>query len=85
MNVRDGRVYEVFFHNIKFTKSPRLFFSRLRYALLILFDTQEISGSSGGSKGGGKGSPPGVQILSISCSFWEILAKSYRWRVGAPT
>ena len=24
---------------------------------------------------------PGVQILSISCSFWEILAKSY---VGAP-
>ena len=32
--------------------------------------------------------PPGVQILSISCSFWEILAKSYvgapRW-VGAPS
>ena len=25
--------------------------------------------------------PPGAQILSISCSFWEILAKSY---VGAP-
>ena len=25
--------------------------------------------------------PPGGQILSISCSFWEILAKSY---VGAP-
>ena len=25
---------------------------------------------------------PGVQILSISCSFWEILAKSY---VGAPS
>ena len=25
--------------------------------------------------------PLGVQILSISCSFWEILAKSY---VGAP-
>ena len=25
--------------------------------------------------------PPGVQILSISCGFWEILAKSY---VGAP-
>ena len=24
---------------------------------------------------------PGVQILSISCSFWEILTKSY---VGAP-
>ena len=31
---------------------------------------------------------PGVQILSLSCSFWEILAKSYvgaPWRVGAPT
>ena len=27
-------------------------------------------------------SPPPVQILSISCSFWENLAKSY---VGAPT
>ena len=26
-------------------------------------------------------SPLGVQILSISCGFWEILAKSY---VGAP-
>ena len=25
--------------------------------------------------------PPDIQILSISCSFWEILAKSY---VGAP-
>ena len=25
--------------------------------------------------------PPGVQILSISCSFWDILAKLY---VGAP-
>ena len=30
----------------------------------------------------GRAPPPlGVQILSISCSFWEILAKSY---VGAP-
>ena len=29
----------------------------------------------------GTRAPPGVQILSISCSFWEILAKSY---VGAP-
>ena len=26
--------------------------------------------------------PPGVQILSISCNFWETLAKLY---VGAPT
>ena len=39
--------------------------------------------SSGGSKGGAKDArpPPGAQILSISCSFWENLAKSY---VGAP-
>ena len=37
---------------------------------------------SGGSKGGRKGrAPPWAQILSISCSFWENLAKSY---VGAP-
>ena len=34
-------------------------------------------GSSGGSKGGREGRTPplGVQILSISCSFWENLAK----------
>ena len=39
--------------------------------------------SSGGSKGGAGDARPllGVQILSISCTFWEILAKSY---VGAP-
>ena len=40
---------------------------------------------SGGSKGGAGDAPPppppGVQILSISCSFWEISAKSY---VGTP-
>ena len=39
---------------------------------------------SGGSKEGGRRGrvpPLGVQILSISCSFWEILAKSY---VGDP-
>ena len=33
--------------------------------------------------------PPGVQILSILCSFWENLAISYvgahPWRVGAPS
>ena len=31
--------------------------------------------------------PAGVQILSISCSFWENLKKSYvgaPWRVGTP-
>ena len=39
---------------------------------------------SGGSKGGGREGRvllPAVQILSISCSFWENLPKSY---VGAP-
>ena len=30
---------------------------------------------SGGSKGARIPRAPGVQILSISCSFWEILAK----------
>ena len=39
--------------------------------------------SSGGSKGGAEDAhlPPGVEILSIPCSFWENLAKSY---VGTP-
>ena len=37
---------------------------------------------SGGSKGGREGCAPQVaQILSISCSFWENMAKSY---VGVP-
>ena len=43
-------------------------------------------------RGGARGMrAPGVQILSISCSFWGNLAKSYvgapppPWRVGAPT
>ena len=39
---------------------------------------------SGGYKGVARDAPPpppGAQILSISCSFWENLAKSY---VGAP-
>ena len=37
----------------------------------------------GGSKGAARdaSSAPGIQILSISCSFWENLAKSY---VGVP-
>ena len=39
----------------------------------------EKSKSSGGSRGR-KGHPPGVKILTISCSFWEILVKSF---VGA--
>ena len=49
--------------------------SKKQYATL-----KKISHCSGGSKGA-RGTPPGVQILPISCSFWEILAKSY---VGAP-
>ena len=28
--------------------------------------------------------PPGVQILSISCSFWENLAKIICWRAPPP-
>ena len=32
-------------------------------------------------RGGARDAPPGAQILSISCSFGENLAKSY---VGAP-
>ena len=39
--------------------------------------TNLLSHCSGGSKGGARDAPPPVQILSISCTFWEILAKSY--------
>ena len=47
------------------------------HALIFLFAL-----GSGGSKGGRKGRmPPPGPNSSISCSFWEILAKSY---VGAP-
>ena len=36
---------------------------------------------------GARGTPPGVQIISISCSFWQNLTKSYvgAWRVGTST
>ena len=45
--------------------------------------SKQTIGNSGGSKGGCEGYvPPRAQILSISCSFWENLAKSY---VGAPS
>ena len=37
--------------------------------------------TSGGSKGGARDARPlGVQILSISCSFWENLGKIVCWR-----
>ena len=37
--------------------------------------------TNGGSKGGTRDAPRGVQILSVSCSFWENFAK---WYVGDP-
>ena len=51
---------------------------------------RDSSGESRGWVGARDARTPGVQILSISCSFWENLAKSYvgvpsLWRVGAPT
>ena len=49
---------------------------------VIFFGFLRINGSDG-SRGtrDARPLPRGVQILSISCSFWENLAKSY---VGAP-
>ena len=47
------------------------------------FSLQMLIDTSGGFRGGAGGAPPpppGTQILSISCSFLENLAKSY---VGA--
>ena len=50
--------------------------------LQAVLEYGEIFQCSGGSKGGTRDAPPSrVQILSISCSFWENFAKSY---VGAP-
>ena len=64
--------------NIIFCKKCEL--CRVVYYLLLI--TYVIIKNSGGSEGGeGRVSPPGAQNLSISCSFWENLAKSY---VGAP-
>ena len=44
-------------------------------------NSESDSQISGGSKGGARDVRPPGQILSISCSFWENMAKSY---VGAP-
>ena len=57
----------------------------------VLIRHRYVRISSGGSKGGARDAcpPPGVQILSISCIFWENLEKSYVGalprRVGAPS
>ena len=57
--------------------------------VMLEFTLKKIH-NSGGSKGGARGmrTPLGAQILSILCSFWENLAKSYvcapPWGVGAP-
>ena len=44
-----------------------------------IFYSGAKAGISGGSKEGAKNARPPLEvpILSISCSFWEILAKSY--------
>ena len=43
--------------------------------VLFAFVFQTIGGSKGGVRDAR--SPLGFKILSISCSFWEILAKSH--------
>ena len=61
-----------------------IFISKCRFDLLNMnlstlchFPTRPVADLRGA-----QGTPPGAQILSISCSFWENLAKLY---VGAPT
>ena len=60
---------------------------QIPFASVINYQHLQPRAGSDGSKGGARDAP-GVQILSISCSFWDYLAKSY-WRpppprVGAP-
>ena len=57
--------------------------SRFIWFLLVLM-YGIMYGSSGGSKGDVRDAPPGIQILSISCSFWENLAKSYVGALSPP-
>ena len=53
---------------------------QIPFASVMNYQHLQSRAGSGGSKGGARYAP-GVQILSISCSFWDYLAKSY---VGAP-
>ena len=49
--------------------------------LLILTTLLNIGGSKGG---GARDAPPGVQILSFSCSFWQKIDKIIAFRELAP-
>ena len=54
------------------------------------FNVDRLNLAVAGLGEGARDAPPGVQILSISCTFWENLAKWYVGppsprRVGAPT
>ena len=58
------------------------YLDHLRLASRPILEILYLPLPSGGSKGGaGDAPPPGVEILSISCSFWENSTNSY---VGAP-
>ena len=63
-----------------FHSSIEAFIKELNISIMDKVYGENLVLTSGGSKGGSRNAPPG-QILSISCSFWENLAKSY---IGAP-
>ena len=64
---------------VVYNSSAKVFFPKL--LLLTKGIKMHLTTISVADLRGARGTPPGVQILSISCSFWENLAKSY---VGAP-
>ena len=77
-------LFFLFYHFTNFYKN---ILTNKNYLCERLLYYQNLMMRIGGSKGEAC-TPPGIQILSISCSFWEILAKSCvdaPCRVRAPT
>ena len=80
-----GTVFErprMHFYNLKWTFACKLLHVQVEFAGTWSFAVADLRWA--------RGKPPLVQILLISCSFWEILAKSYvapptPQRVGVPT
>ena len=61
-------------------------FMKNKYCVLIIqYFSFSIIISIGGSEGGARDAPPGVQILSFSCSFWQKIYKIIPiWELAHP-
>ena len=67
-----GTVFErprMYFYNLKWTFACKLLHVQVEFAGTWSFAVADLRWA--------RGTPPPVQILSISCSFCKILAKSY--------